>query len=539
MREARGLFLLLIAILALGAAVTGQTPTPIEIQTAFRGESPEIRELARDFDWALFRQRILDHAMPNVTKGPAMPLPNPGISDPFDPMVQHSVKPKKGKKSTGIDLKQSFEGTSDADNVALLGFAVVPPDTNGDVGKKYFAQMNNLIFEIFDKKTGASVMGPLPNTFFWQGTGSVCELFNDGDPVVLYDHDAERWVFSQFAIFEFVPSAGVFVSHQCFAVSQTKDPTGAYYLYDFIYSVPTFGGFAALNDYPKIGVWPSGYFISVNEFEIGPPVQFVGASLGVVDRAAMLAGAPAGGVKFILPFTGAAPRHFSLQPSHWEGKKEPSTPTTNTFVQAFDDDTWGAGGGLDGYYLWDFTADFAGPTFSLTALGLTPSPPFDSNLCSFAECIPQPAPAVAADRLDTLSQFTMYRANFRNFGLKDDDSDKGKKHESIVVSHSVDADGLDQAGVRWAELRNRGSGYSVFQAGTYAPADGENRWMGSAAINKSGDIAIGYSVSSTTTFPSIRLAGRKKKDPLGVLGPELECHAGTGSQLGSANRWGD
>ena len=434
----------------------------------------------------------------------------------------------------------SFDGTNDDDNAALLGFRIVPPDTNGDIGMNYYVQMNNLIFEIFDKDTGSSVLGPLPNNIFFAGTGVACDVFNDGDPIVLYDHELKRWVFSQFAIFEFLPGPGTFVSHQCFAISQTSDPLGAYYLYQFTVSVPQDGGFAALNDYPKIGVWPDGYYMTFNEFEIGGSGtcgQFTGAAVVAVDKHAMANGAPASGLKAFLPCTNTAPLHFSLQPSHWEGNKKPKVngqTAPNIILQAFDDETWGNGGGQDGYYHWAFSADFnnlANSTF--TPMGLIPSASFDSNLCNFADCIPQPAPAGAADVLDTLSQFTMYRAAYRSFNNGIDGLD------SIVVSHSVDADGADTAGMRWAELRNKGGSWAVHQAGTYAPADGENRWMGSVAQDRKGNIALGYSVSSTSTFPSIRYTGRSAHDTLGQMGSEQSCHAGSGSQIGSANRWGD
>ncbi len=520
-------------VLAPAAFAQADSPMQLSIESTFNGTSPALKEMARNFDWDEFRAQQAgkpERTVPNAThftvKSPAELSAQAQVAVP-DPLL----KPPGG---TRVDLRRSFDGTSDDDNADLLGFRIVPPDTNGDVGRKYYAQMNNLVFEIFDKKTGASVAGPLPNNIFWAGTGTACDVFNDGDPIVLYDHDADRWVFSQFAIFEFIPGPDIFVSHQCFAVQATDDPLGPYHAYDFVYSVPTFGGFAALNDYPKVTVWPDGYYISVNEFEFGLPVAFTGASLAVVDRNAMLAGLPAGGVKWILPYTGFAPVHFSLQPSHWEASNHAPPPgAPNIFVQAFDDETWGNGGGQDGYYHWAVSANFPGGPFNLTPLGLIPSPAFDANMCGFANCVPQPS---GGELLDTLSQFTMYRLSYQHFVEDDDDS---TRWESLVVSHTVDSDGFDTAGTRWAELRNSGGGWVVHQAGTYALNDGENRWMGSASMNQTGDIALGYSVSSTGTFPSIRIAGRRKNDPLGEMGAETECHAGTGAQFASAGRWGD
>lgn len=411
----------------------------------------------------------------------------------------------------------SFEGTSDDDNAALLGFRIVPPDTNGDVGKDYYAQMNNVILEIFDKNTGASVLGPLPNNIFFTGTGTTCEFTNSGDPIVLYDHELKRWVWSQFALVDQFGNG-----HQCFAISKTKDPLGAYYLYDYIIT-PVQLPFAGINDYPKIGVWRDGYYATFNEFGGG----YLGASVVAFDKAAMANGALAIGIKFLIPFTGFAPVHFSLQAAHWEGNKKPALGAPAPVFQAFDDETWGFGAGNDGYWQWDFYADFGNPGNSqLVDNGLIPSAGFSSILCFFGECVPQPAPG---ELLDALAQFTMYRAQFRSFG----------QYDSVVISHTVDADGADTAGVRWSELRNTGSGWSVHQSGTYAPADGEHRWMPSIAQDRKGNIAIGYSVSSENTFPSIRYTGRTSHDSPGLMGAEQECIAGTGAQISSANRWGD
>ena len=126
-------------------------------------------------------------------------------------------------------------------------------------------------------------------------------------------------------------------------------------------------------------------------------------------------------------------------------------------------------------------------------------------MCNFSRnCIPQPSPG---EGLDSLSQFTMYRAQYRSFGT----------HDSIVVNHTVDV-GSDVAGIRWAELRNTGSGWVLRQTGTFAPEepDGliEHRWMGSIAMDGDGNIALGYSVSGPDTFPSVRYVTREAADPL-------------------------
>ena len=402
----------------------------------------------------------------------------------------------------------SFDGAGQDDNRAVLGGNVLPPDTEGDIGRSHYVQMNNLVFEIFDK-SGNSVLGPLPNNALWTDFGGLCESENDGDPIVLYDQLADRWVFTQFAI----GADG----HQCFAVSQTGDPTGAYFLYDFVVSA------GAFNDYPKLAIWPNGYFMSANEFACSGSCIFTSAIATVFEREAMLAGLPA---RMVTWETNVG---FSLQPSHWEGPIAPPASSPNTFVMAWDDETWGNGLGPDGYRLWNFSVDWTmdPPASSFLQVGLVATAEFDANLCSFDPCIPQ---AGTGRRLDSLSQFTMYRASYRNF----------PDHQTLLVNHTVDVSGGDRAGIRWAELRDTGGGWSLFQTGTFAGADTDHRWMGSINIDGAGNIALGYSVSGDATFPSIRYTSRAATDPLGQMaGGEVTCVAGTGSQTSSTNRWGD
>ena len=199
---------IILAILMVSISSYGQGPTKVQIGTVYQGGSEPLRDFRVDMD--LFRQRVDVGQVPNavnfVPRGAENLFRSNAETRPDftrrDPVIQ------LGPSGSGasIHIEHSFEGTTDDDNAALLGLRIVPPDTNGDVGEKYYAQMNNLVFEVFDKKDGSSVLGPLPNTAFWTGTGSFCEAFNDGDPIVLYDHDAKRWIFSQFALFDFILS---------------------------------------------------------------------------------------------------------------------------------------------------------------------------------------------------------------------------------------------------------------------------------------------------------------------------------------------
>jgi hypothetical protein len=400
----------------------------------------------------------------------------------------------------------TFEGTSDDDNASVLGFRVVPPDTNGDVGPNHYMQWNNLLFRVFNK-SGVALNSPQPGDSLWNGFGGICETNNDGDPIVLYDHLADRWVVSQFAI----GADG----HQCVAVSTTGDPLGSYYRYDFVVSP------GAFNDYPKLGVWADAYYMSANEFG----ASFNGAIAVAFERDRMLLGLSAQTVKFG-PLGCGSECFFSLQPSDLDGPT-PMAGTPNTFVMSWDDETWGTGTKSDGYRLWDFSVNWTTPSLStFTVLPQVNAAEFDANLCNFLACVTQPSPG---EKLDTLSQFTMYRAQYRQFA----------DHASLVVNHTVDANGRNLAGIRWAELRNSGSGWSLYQSGTYSPTS-DHRWMGSIAMDKQGNIALGYSVSAKKVKPAIRYVTRLTGDALGTLpGGEVTMQAGAGVQQSSSNRWGD
>ncbi len=446
--------------------------------------------------------------IPNVVR---FVPPGLGADNGVDELTQLSGAPDSPQALTPAP-SLSFDGTSDDDNAAVAGGRVVPPDTNGDVGPNHYIQMNNLVFEIFNK-SGVSILGPLPSNTLWTGFGGICETNNDGDPVVFHDQLADRWVFSQFAI----GSTG----HQCFAVSQTPDPTGSYHRYEFGIS-PGLNGF---NDYPKVGMWPDAYYLSANEFG-GPSQSFQSAIAVAFERDRMLVGDPtARFVRFSVPGTGGG-TFFSLQPSHWEGATPPPAGAPNVFGMAYDVATWG-GAGTDGYQLWEFAVDWnntANSTF--TNLGRVNTTDFDANLCNFGACVPQPSPG---ELLDTLSQFTMFRMTYRNLSGT----------EVLVGDHNVDV-GSNRAGVRWFELRKVGGSWTLHQTGTFAPADGLHRWMASATMDGAGNIAVAYTVSSTGLNPSIRYNTRSAADPLGQLpGGEVNCVAGGGVQTGSFNRWGD
>jgi hypothetical protein len=386
----------------------------------------------------------------------------------------------------------NFEGIGDGFSGPSGNFTInnTVADTNGDVGLTQYVQWVNFSFAVFDKVTGAVQYGPAAGNTLWSGFGGPCETRNDGDPVVQYDQMAHRWVMTQLAL-----GGG---NYQCVAVSQTSDATGAYYRY-------AFGPFNnELNDYPKLTVWPDAYYVSFNMFNEARTTS-LGSKVCAYDRAQMLAGLPAAEQCFQLSSSYAA-----LLPADLEGATLPPAGTPNFFLNL--------GGGQ--LRLWKFAVNWSQPA-STTLTG-----PIGIPVASFSRpcvaCVPQPGTSQA---LATLGDRLMYRLAYRNFGT----------HQSLTVNHTVKAGG--NTGIRWYEIRNPGGTPVVYQQGTYAP-DSSYRWMGSMAMDKVGNIAVGYSISSRSVRPGIRFAARAPSDAPGTLGAETVIQAGTGSQTGNS-WWGD
>jgi Carboxypeptidase regulatory-like domain/Kelch motif/Viral BACON domain len=408
------------------------------------------------------------------------------------------------------DFEQNFEGL---DNIN----GVLPPDTQGDVGPDHYVQATNLSFAVFDKQ-GNLLFGPVNHTALWEGFGGVCETFDGGDPITIYDEAADRWFTSQIAY-----PGGAQGFHNCMAVSATGDPTGAWHRYDFLYSPTT------LNDYPKFGIWNDTYFMTANDFANG--ATFSGVTSQAYEREAMLAGEDARVVSFTIGDSSGI--YASLLPPDAEGQALGANPPAGApapFVM-HDDDAWGFSD-TDRLLMWDFHVDWTNPANSTFGDDGEPNrffetAPYDSNLCNYARsCIDQPGTTVG---LDSLADRLLHRAAYRNLGDR----------QTITVTHGVDVNGNDQAGIRWYELDDSGSGWTIDDQGTFAP-DSDSRWMGSSAIDASGNLAVGYSVSSSTTFPSIRVAGRLAGDPAGELAQgEISMIEGGGSQTHTASRWGD
>jgi hypothetical protein len=424
-----------------------------------------------------------------------LPLHGGSPSAP-DPALQSSpgsaAAPAAGLNFEGIG--QGFTGPAGTFSVNSA-----PPDPNGAVGPNNYVEIVNESFAIFNK-SGTPIYGPVPTNTLWSGFGGGCQSNDDGDATVVYDRAADRWVFQQFSV-----SSTPYLD--CVAVSQTGDPTGAYYRYSF--------QFANFPDYPKLGVWTDAYYMTFNLFS-GSTGPFVGPEICALDRTKMLAGQAATQQCKTL-----GTNDGGMLPGDSDGATPPPAGAPDPIVEF----------GTNDLLVYKFHVDWTNTANTvLTGPATIPVASF-APACGGGTCIPQSG---TTQQLDSLADRLMYRLEYRNFG----------DHDSLVVNHSIVAG--SSTGIRWYELRNVTSATgapTLYQQGTYAP-DSSYRWMGSAAMDGNGDIGLGYSVSSSTMHPAIRYTAHAVTDAPGVMGQgEGSIIEGTGSQtkyvFQALSRWGD
>ena len=474
--------------------------------------SPEVSEITSLGPSAPLRQLARASQRATLPSNPRAVINRPIPQDRIDavknggtwvpPVVPTDTGPAPGADMPAID--GSFEGLSN-----IAGYN--PPDTVGDVGPNHYVQMTNVYMQIWNK-SGTSLLGPIPNNTIWSGVGD-CGTTNNGDPIVLHDQFADRWLVSQFSV-----SGAAY--HECIAVSQTADPTGAWHRYQ-----ATFTDFP---DYPKFGVWPDGYYVTYNMFDS----DFAGAKTCALDRSKMLVGAPTTQVCF------DRAEEWSQLPSDADGSTPPPAGSPNYILS----EHWSAN---DKLTMYKFHVDWTTPGNSTyTGPIYLPVSPYTGACWLGTErgrCVPQPG---TTQRLESLGGRTMFRLAYRNFG----------DHESLVTNHTVAMDGnvglTSQTGIGWYEIRQPNAGTpQVYQDGVTADPDNSTfRWMGSIAMDKQGNTALGYSTSNATagpnSFPSIRYIGRKVWDPMDQMA-QAESVIMTGGGVQSSvdttysGRWGD
>ena len=421
----------------------------------------------------------------------AAKMPEPG----------HNLQLPKGPPGEDTVVQQFYLPT--VHTTKLLAFNAVRedelnaevPDTNGAVGSTQFVEITNFDYAVYDKATGENLLPPTATNTIFSGFGGLCENTPPGDPVVIWDKLANRWLVSYFNY------SGNYAL--CIAVSTASDATGTYNRYEYDYG-------STLPDYPKYAVWPDAYYGSTN-LGAGPsePCAY--------DRTAMLVGRKAAAICF-------TPNNVtSLLPSDLDGTTEPPKGAPNHYLQL--------GNTTDLLQEFDFHVDFAHPKKS------TFTGPNNITVPSFAEacgvfvyyCIPQPPPG---ELVESLADRIMFRLAYRNFG----------DHEAMVVAHNVSPGSSSSAisAMRWYELRATpvGSSFALYQAGTFQN-NKVSLWMGSTAMDKQGNIALGMSASGDAKDPSVWYTGRLASDPLGKMETPSVAAKGTAVETGDAQRWGD
>jgi hypothetical protein len=371
----------------------------------------------------------------------------------------------------------------------------LPPDTDGDVGLNNYFQVVNVRFSIYDKN-GVKLLGPSNNSTIFAG---MPHNNNDGDAIVLYDENADRWLFSQFSL----PNYPNGPFYENVAISQTGDPTGSWYRYQYTFS--------DMPDYPKLSVWGDGYYMTIRRFAAGSG-NWISPSAIAMDRTKMIAGDPAPDmIMFNLPSSCDGPLAADCDSDF----PPDTTPCPVCYLIK---------GTSASVKLNSFHADWVTPANSSFTLTNTVNiSPF--TCWNYESIVPQKG---TSQKVDVFSRkVIMHRMPFRKF------SDRW----SMLLNTTVKVG--DISGIRWMELRNTGSGWELYQEGTYSP-DNNWRWMASIAMDSLGNIALGYSISSSTMYPSIRYTGRTYCDPLGVMTiAERGIWNGTGSQGDPSGRWGD
>ena len=415
-----------------------------------------------------------------------------------DPVVQRSFV-----SDDPIIIEENFEG--------VPSMMVSNPDTEGDVGPNHYFQMVKRSFMIWDKQ-GNILYGPADNSTLWNSFPGPWHDLTWTDPIIIYDHLDDRWLASCM-----VYDLGV-EYFEMIAISATPDPLGEWHCYSL--------WFDKMPDYPKFGLWPDGYYLTINEYIITPSIQafFDGASILVFNREELMNGA---NDPTVLYFHHEAPNQSftqdiaSFQPSDLDGLLPP--PGTPNYHICVRDDDWGWE--QDRLWIWECAVDWDDTASShFSEVAILETEPFNSNY-DFMEFIHQPNTTA---RLHSLTQFLMYRLQYRYLD----------GHHTLLCNHTVEVDGNDHGGIRWYELRNDGLDWYIYQQSTFAP-DEHSRWMASMAMDGDGNIALGYSVSSDEVYPSIRVSGRHDYDSINLMTcQETSIAEGEGFQHTNP-RWGD
>jgi len=463
-------------------SVNGQTTTvqgAHQMYAHYKGTTKPLRDLiplpamsTEKRDWK--KSEFPKNLPPNFDGWPGPMAFNPDALPKEGDPLQQRFFPNNGQAK--IFPKLVLEGIGESES------KVGVPDTNGDASPDHYVQIVNASwFKIFSKD-GMALTDAISTNTIWGPLG----VQSIGDPIILYDQLAERWFLAEMSS----------LSSVLYAISETSDPFGPWTVYEFL--APT------IVDYPKFGIYPHAYLMTANTtkqdfypvYAINRQQLLAGAGTVVVQRIDLP------GLKIAFP---------TAAPMSWLGNNVPLSE--KTYAVRLNDDAWGNGNSSDLLEVWEIQYDWFNPALSTAVLHALPAAPFDSNGCpsgtsiGIGDCINQPGTNVEIQGMMTI---VMNKAHCRSFGA----------YESAVLNFSVNAGTQTErrSGIRWMELRRQpGQNWAIYQEGTIAPEDDDNRFMGAISINKAGDIGLGYSVSGAGTYPSLRYTGRRADDPLGLM----------------------
>ena len=485
------LFVTTIGLFGSTFAQSTTTTVDANVQVTYAqylGEIPPVRELvplSPTTDERRKQSKLSKQAPRNFVGRERRPL-----AFPEQPRPDALRQPPLGRNGLVIEPSVNIEGLFNGGS---------PHDPSGDIGRDHYLQAINVTqLGVFDKQ------GNLIQSFAANTLWSTIGFSSAGDPIILYDQAAERWLITEF------PNGNQLL----IAVSQTADPMGAYDAYNF--ATPSFP------DYPKYAIWDNAYHVTTNEGGGGTLHSYF------IDRTALLAGEDQVSIQRIgVPGnTGTEQGFFVSTPVDWTGL---TPPDSDPIVMALHDSTWD-GINQDAVELYTFDLNFDDPDSTVVTNTRVNASPYDAFACSASgfgfACIPQQG----GGGLDGVPEVIMNQPHYRNFGT----------HESLVYAHMTDVDGNNFSGIRWAEMRRTNGGdWTMHQEGTYSPDNRLHRFMPTICMDGNGNIGLGYNVSSEDSFAGVRYTGRRAGDAPGEMTVEEFIAVEGENTIQSFGRFGD
>jgi hypothetical protein len=509
---------IVLALVVPEAAVAGvgaSGPRPLGAATPRRsvaGATIHSRTSARPTAFAGDVRHLRHVASRAIQPGARPVLPGPSVTK-----TRASGAGSPNRPAPSTQSPAAAERRSPSPSVSFKGLdraawgAGIPPDTTGDVGPNHYVQAVNSSVGIFSKTGTRLAAFTYDSLFSAAATGTECDDSNQGDPTVVYDQMADRWIIGDFA-FSGDGTSPPF--YECLAISRSGDPINGGW---WFYAIRTDdAAHPWLADYPKMGIWPDGLYMTANMFDDTDTFQEV--RIWAFNRADLYDGLAARMV--VADFNKTS--YYSLMPSNLRGDAPPAG-RPNLLVSESQT--------AYKFQVFKFHVDYVGGGSTLTG----PTKVSQTAYAAPPATVPSPG-----NPMDSLGDRVMQWAQYRNFAGT----------ESLWVSHSVRTSSSGPTGIQWAQINVTGGtvATSPVQQQIYGNlgSDGVHRWMGSLAVDKDNNMALGYSASKASLEPDIRYNARLASDPLNTL-PQGERSALSGVARGHqagrcggvCDRWGD